>query len=300
MALNREIWIRDIVEGFFPNNSFVVRSIDHSMYVNNKTVHIPNAGGEPEVKKNNSSYPVSATKRTDQDLTYSIDDYKVVPIHIQDSEVVELSYDKRQSIIAQSKNVLQRTAIEGVLNSWIPASPLKYETSGSSVAAHIPTATGNRKAMSTADVRALKKMMDKDDIPAEGRYVLLDAEMYNQLLDSMTDAEVVNFLAGANVENGVIGRYMGFEFYMRSKVLKSDNTGTKKEWGTSAAATDCAAGVAWHSGCVSRALGDIIMFDDQDNPLYYGDIVSFEVRAGGTCIRQDKKGLIFIYQGTAE
>lgn len=298
MALNQEIWIGDMVEGFFPDNTFVTRSIDHSQYVNKKTVHVPNAGGEPEVKKNEANYPIAATKRTDSDLTYDIDDYKVVPIHIQDSEVVELSYDKRQSVIAQSKAVLQRTVMESILSSWVPSSPSSIATSGAAVAAHLPSATGNRNSFCRKDVQAIKTMFDKDDIPSEGRYILLDAEMYNQLLGDMTDAEVVNFLAGADPKTGIIGRFLGFEFYMRSKVLKATAAGAKKEWSGSAVATDCAAGLAWHRNSVSRALGEVTMYDDSGNPLYYGDIMSFEVRAGGMCIRGDKKGVVFIYQGT--
>ena len=44
MALNREIWINTITENFYPDNSFMAKSIDDSAFVNNKTVHIPNAG----------------------------------------------------------------------------------------------------------------------------------------------------------------------------------------------------------------------------------------------------------------
>ena len=49
---------------------------------------------------------------------------------------------------------------------------------------------------------------------------------------------------------------------------------------------------------MSRALGDSILFDDQGNPLYYGDIISFLQRAGGKSIRADKAGVVLIKQGT--
>ena len=50
---------------------------------------------------------------------------------------------------------------------------------------------------------------------------------------------------------------------------------------------------------MSRALGASELFDDQGNPLYYGDIISFLQRAGGSHIRADKKGIAMIYQATA-
>ena len=166
MALNKEIWINDIVEGFFPANEFVSRSLDHSMYVNNKTVHVPNAGLPPEIKKNIGSFPVTASKRTDTDLTYDIDTFYSVPIHIQNSEVVELSYDKRQSVLAQMRAELQRVVIESVLASWLPASPTLLPTTGEAVASHIATATGNRKRLTINDIKTLKLTFDRQDIPS--------------------------------------------------------------------------------------------------------------------------------------
>jgi hypothetical protein len=300
MALNKEIWINDIVEGFFPANEFVSRSLDHSMYVNNKTVHVPNAGLPPEIKKNISTFPVSASKRTDTDLTYDIDTFYSIPIHIQNSEVVELSYDKRQSVLAQMRAELQRVVMESVLASWLPASPNLLPTTGDAVASHIATATGNRKKLTINDIKTLKLMFDKQDIPSDGRYILLDSDMYNELMGEMTDAATLNFLAGANPESGVIGTFMGFNFYTRSKVLKTTAAGAYKDWSASGAATDSAAGLAWHQSSVARALGDVDMFDSQQDPLYYGDIMSCSMRAGGHCIRTDKKGVVLIYQATAE
>lgn len=300
MALNKEIWINDIVEGFFPANEFVSRSLDHSMYVNNKTVHVPNAGLPPEIKKNIGTFPVTASKRADADLTYDIDTFYSIPIHIQNSEVVELSYDKRQSVLAQMRAELQRVVMESVLTSWLPASPTSLATTGAAVTSHIPTATGNRKKLTIEDIKTLKLMFDRQDIPSEGRYILLDSDMYNELMGEMTDAATLNFLAGANPTSGVIGTFMGFNFYTRSKVLKTTAAGAYKDWSASGAATDSAAGLAWHQSSVARALGDVDMFDSQQDPLYYGDIMSCSMRAGGHCIRTDKKGVVLIYQATAE
>lgn len=300
MALNKEIWINDIVEGFFPANEFVSRSLDHSMYVNNKTVHVPNAGLPPEIKKNIGTFPVTASKRADTDLTYDIDTFYSIPIHIQNSEVVELSYDKRQSVLAQMRAELQRVVMESVLTSWLPASPTSLTTTGAAVASHIPTATGNRKKLTINDIKTLKLMFDRQDIPSEGRYILLDSDMYNELMGEMTDAATLNFLAGADPTRGVIGTFMGFNFYTRSKVLKTTAAGAYKDWSASGAATDSAAGLAWHQSSVARALGDVDMFDSQQDPLYYGDIMSCSMRAGGHCIRTDKKGVVLIYQATAE
>lgn len=299
MAINQEIWVKELVDNFWPDNSFVMRSTDHSAYVNGKKVHVPNAAGASGVTKNRSSYPASVSKRADTDLEYSLDIYEVDPMVVRDLEAVELSYDLRSSVMANNKMQLQNAVIEGILRAWVPSGVTAVATDGATEAAHIPTATGNRKGMTKATVLAVKKQMDKDDVPAEGRCMLLDAVMYNQLLGTMTDAEVVNFVAGADVASGVIGRYMGFDIYMRSKVLKTTNTGAIKEWSASAAATDSAAGLAWQTGCVSRAMGEVSAYESLKDATYYGDVLSFGMRAGGASVRNDKKGVILIYQGTA-
>lgn len=299
MALQVEIWIKSITEGLFANNTFAARSVDHSEFVENKTVHVPNAGAAPNVEKNRSVFPATVTERRDVDLTYTIDEFTVDPVRISHADTVELSYNKRESVTRQSRRKLAQDIYDSLVYSWIPAGVKVVETAGASVAAHIKGATGNRKLMTRKTVEELQTLFDEWDLPEEGRCILLDARMYNQLMSSMTDAGQVAFLAGADPIRGVIGTYLGFVFYKRSKVAKVATDGTLKPWPAADTATDCAAGLAWQEDCVSRALGESVLFDDQGNPLYYGDIISFLQRAGGKSIRADKIGVILIKQGAA-
>ncbi len=301
MGLQKEIWLHAIVEGLFADNTFAARSLNHSGFVNNRTVHVPNAGAAPTVAKGRSTFPATVTERTDVDLHYDIDEYTTDPIRIGHADQVELSYSKRESVIRTSRNALAEEVHDGLIYSWVPSSPKAIATLGASYAAAgelNATTTGNRKKMDAATVLAVKKQFDRDNIPQTGRYMLLDAVMYNQLLESLTDAAVANFLAGADAEKGIVGQYMGFGFYMRSKVAQTAANGTIKAWSASAAATDCAAGIAWHEDAVSIALGDVQMFENDADPTYYGDIVSFLVRCGGKNVRNDKKGIALVYQGT--
>lgn len=299
MALQVEIWVKSIIEGLFANNTFAARSVDHSEFVNNKTVHVPNAGAAPNVEKNRTVFPASVTKREDVDLKYDMDEYTVDPVRISHAEQVELSYNKRESIVRQSRRKLAQDIYDSIIYDWIPEGVKVVETIGAAVAAHIKGATGDRKLMTKKTVEELQTLFDEQDLPEEGRCILLDARMYNQLMNSMTDAEQNNFLNCADPARGVIGKYFGFDFYKRSKVAKVATDGTVKPWSAADAATDCAAGLAWHEDCVSRALGESVLFDDEGNPLFYGDVISFLQRAGGKSIRADKAGIVLIKQGTA-
>ena len=281
MAVQKEIWQRDLVKDFFADNSFASKAVNDDMYVNEgKKVHIPNAGAPADVEVNRTKLPAEAKERKDTDVDYTLDELTTDPVRIPFADTVELSYDKRNSVIAQNKLQLIETASEILLKNWAPEKTNCVVTSGKEVDAHTASATGKRKAL------------DKNDI-------LLDASMYAQLLNSLTETESIGFFAAANVQKGIIGQLYGFNILKRSKVLVYTKDGIVKDVNAKGAADDNAACLAWHESCVSRALGEVKMFDSSNDPLYYGDIYSFLVRVGGAKRRTDKKGVYAIVQAAA-
>lgn len=300
MAVQKEIWMSTIIEGLFADNSFLSKAFNADEFVvEGKTVHIPNAGAASGVVKNRSSFPATVTARTDVDLTFDLDEYTTNPIRIPNAETVELSYNKRQSVIRQDRAKLINDASEGILFKWLPAIANAIRTTGSAVAAHTPSATGNRKAFTKADVLAAMTNFNAKDIPQAGRYMLVDAIMYSQLLDSLTANESQAFHAGVDVANGIVGKLHTFNIMMRSRVGVYTTANAPKEWSTAGATTDNAAALAWHENSVCRALGDVKVFDNPDNALYYADVLSFLARCGGRAMRNGVEGLLAIVQDTA-
>lgn len=257
MALNREVWIDSIIEGLYADNTFAGRSINHSQFVSHKTVHVPNAGAGPNVVKNRSTLPAAVTTRGDIDLTYNIDEFTTDPIHVIHAETVELSYNKRESVVRVSRNALINKVHQSLLDSWLTGAGIL--TPGANV---------------RATLLAAKKQFDTEDVPQAGRCVLLSADSYNNLVDQLTDIANANFLAGASVESGALGRLFGFDIYERSTLDGSNE------------------GLVWHEDSVSRALGSVEFFENEKDPTWYGDIISFLVRAGGSPVRNDGIGLL--------
>lgn len=108
MAIQKEIWMAAIVEGLFASNSFLSKAFNADEYVNNgKIVHIPNAGAASGTKKNRTELPAKVTKRTDIDVTFPLDEYTTDPVLIPNADTVELSYDKRESVLRNDKLKLQ-------------------------------------------------------------------------------------------------------------------------------------------------------------------------------------------------
>ena len=297
MALEKEIWINDIVEGLFADNTFLSKAYSADQYVNNKTVHIPNAGLPSGVQKNRKKYPANVDVREDFDITFSIDEFTTNPIRIPHADTVQLSYDKRNSIISSDKEALHEAIALSILNSWAPTKAGQIvKTTGGEVDAYTSKATGKRKAITKQDIAKVFTLFNIQNIPASNRYLLLDAMMYTQLLESMTDREATAFHGLADVAHGIVGQLYGFNVMMRSEALIYDgNTPIEK----GAKATDFAGALAWHSDAVARALGEVVMFGEESSPTYYGDIYSFLVRVGGAPKRHDGKGVIAIVQDQA-
>lgn len=290
MAVTREKWTDDIVQNLFANNEFAKRSKDHSPFVYNGTVvHIPVAGSASGTTKNETSFPVSVTRRTDTDLYYAIDTYRTNPTHVLNIESYELEYDKRQSVLGDDEAALIHACMTGLLYNWGPAAAKVKRTSGATVDANLTGATGSRKAFHKDDFNEIKMGMDENDINDQGRTALLNARHYNELLNSFTDAERTGFNAMADIKNGIVGRYLGFDVMMRSVVLRyrgADDAEAKVDIQAGAYAAsdktgDRKASLIWQKECLTRAVGSTEMFDRLNDPTYYGDIYSFEQRLGG-------------------
>ena len=301
MAVQKEIWQRTIIEGLFADNSFLSKAVNDDIYVNEgKKVHIPNAGAPSGVVVDRSQLPATVQKRTDVDVDYTLHELTTNPILIPYADMVELSYNKRNSVIDQDRKEIIFKAAEALLAAWLPAAANRVLTTGTGVAAWTPDATGLRKQITPADVAALQLRMNKDNVPLTDRYLLLDANMYQQLLDGMTQTQAIGFFQAADVKRGVMGMLYGFEVMVRSTVYRFAADGTIKAIDAAGAATDLAGGLAWQRDSLSRALGEVIMFDQVNNPEYYGDVYSFLVRVGGAIRRNDKKGVYAIVTDTAE
>ncbi|MCR5333568.1 MAG: hypothetical protein K6E45_01445 [Bacteroidaceae bacterium] len=300
MALNKQVWLNTIVENFFPDNSFAAKSIDDSIFVENETVHIPNAGAPSGVVINRTQKPAQVNQRTDQDLSYDIDELTTNPIYIPEIDKVELSYDKRQSILWNDRMELQKQAHQNLLYRWFVAGKV-IETEGEAREAHTSTtATGNRKALTKATILKLMTIFNQDDVPATNRYILLDAVMYADLLKDLTEKELSAFLASADAQKGILGNLYGFDIMQRSQVLRLTSNKALLKWSENATATELAAGLAWQEQCVSRAMGETKMFDKMDDPTYYGDIYSFLTRVGGSPRRYDSKGIYAIAEAACD
>lgn len=304
MALQTEIWVQDIQENLYSQSLFVPMSTSHDGFVANKTVHVPQAGGNPATAINRSSLPATITQRTDTDLTYNLDQYTTDPILITNLDDLQVSYDKRNSVMGQHINTLSETVGTFTANKWATSTAGRIiRTSGAlSSSALAPGATGTRKLVTLEDVAGLAKRLDMDNVPRTGRKLLMQAEMFWQLftISEIVRASYNGFQVNA-LQTGVVAQLFGFDIMIRPAVVVYDATPTLKAVGAATAATDNMGCIAWHVDYVAKALGQIEVFSDSgDNgrgkPEFFGIILSGLVMLGAAKLRTDEKGIAVLVQ----
>lgn len=305
MALQTEVWVKDIKENLFSgDNSFMRMAVNHDAYVNNAVVHIPQAGAAPAVVKNRSTFPATISERTDTEKTYNLSSYTVDPIRVRKFDELQTSYNKRQSILKNNISVLNdRMALE-TLFSWSPSAAadtarIIRTTGANSSEALAPSATGTRKSITLADIRKAAAIMDKDNVPSMGRFMIMDSDLWYQLLADTTLTSR-DYTQASNIETGTVGELYGFKIMKRSKTNIFDNTAVPviKAVGAAGAATDNLSVLAWHEDSVAQALGAIYPYLNEGVAENYGDIFSAEIEQGSSICRTGKEGIVTIVQAS--
>lgn len=299
MAVNVELWQPVVKEKLFKSNEFLATMRNADEYVvGGRVVHIPQSGGPSEVVKNRSTLPAVVKKRTDTDIVYPLDEYTTSPRLIDNVDQVELSYDKMSSVVNEDTGQLMEVVGNNIIYDAAKNCPAanKIATSGANGSSHI--GTGNRKIITEADIRAAKKLLNKQNVPMEDRYLLIDSDMLDQL---MADNNLKYAFQGAPVSlsEGTLPRLFGFQIIERSTVVTVDSSQAIKAPGAAEANDDAAAALFYHRNMLERALGDITIFEKENDPTYYGDIISFLVRAGSRANRADNLGYGIIYADAA-
>lgn len=290
MAIQKEIWQKDIVKNLFKDNEFAKYAVNGDSYVlGGAVVHIPFAGAPAVIKKNLTSFPQTAVNRIDTEATYALDIYYALPRQIQKLEEYQLSYDKRMSVVGEDISQLVQSAMEGLLYRWAPVTANILETTGADSGLDLidSTATGTRKLFTKATFGTIVKKMRKANLGNTNIMALLTTEHFAQFFESLSEGEKTSFNNVANLKEGTIGRYMGVNVIQRSTVARYRKVSSvwtvvdEQDAAFAPGTGDSAASLFWSDVAVERAKGDINVFEDNGNPLYYGDVFSANMFLGG-------------------
>ena len=286
MPIQTEVWAADIAANLFPNDSWVAKAVNDDPWVENKIVHRPVSGSVPTVVKDRATVPATAVQRTDSVNDYTIAEFTSDPTVIRDVDSIEVSYDKRASVLSDHISELNKRIANELQFKWAPSAAANIiRTSGALRAANTPGATTTRKSLTISDIISAANVLDDMDIERDNnRCLLLPAHMYNDLMQA-NYATLLQLQASgeALLKDGKLMSVHGFMIFIRGKlnVLRYNNAGTPAviDPTTAGAATDNAAALAWHPNFVCRAKGDVKVYYDEDKPEYYGSMFSAMVKS---------------------
>ena len=298
MAIQRELWAEMIAEELRAKiDPLKLFAMDLSEYAIGKSIHIPVAGATT-IQKNVSSFPMSVAERTDTVIDITLNTYHWSPIRITQADKVQLAYDKMASLYNSLNGGLGERLLTESLISMTHYTATKYvTTTGSAYVAHAPGATGNRKGLTGADLRAAAGILDKQKVPIAERYLVVDSIMFWQLVDDLSyNAERVDVINGLP---SITTPLYGFTVVSVPQVVYLHPGGTIRDYGNAGNTTDVAAALAIQKSCVGFGMSDVETFVDEGNPLYQGDILSGWVLHGASYLRTGKEGVVPIIQAAA-
>jgi len=318
MGISREVWANHIEGNLFKNNDFILGGTDDSQYVEYKTVHLPNAGSVPVVTKDLAlgGARQNSVQRVDTPVDYNIHTYFAMPWLISEAEKAELSYSKRDSLLSEMQSKLNQQTAEDIIYAWaatgLAGTNNILRTTGfmnndvnTSVAAAYDLnnpAAGNRKVFTLFDLKAARLFLNNQDCPQEDRHMLLPSNLIDQLINDLTATKYRGTIGDVfDLSTGTVKKIMGFNIYERSTGQLYDNSAlpVPKAVGAMAANTDNQAALFWQRGGVSYGKGMIKVRYNADQADAFGDLMSAEVRFGGSKRRLTETKVGAIVQAVA-
>lgn len=278
----KQIFAAIILALFYPDASWLneLTSMDHMVEYNK--INLSQVGADPEVVKDNATWPLTPTSRTDSGIELPLATFDTVPTHVTNVEELETSYDMCQSVVAQHAAALRTKAMLSAAYNIAPAS--------NSAATPVLPTTGNdrgdgNKALTYADLLTLRTKFNKANYPQTGRVIVLCPEHEEDLLKE--DAARYNQIM-------TTGQVAGFKVYVTNHGVQYSTSGVKQAYGTTNA-QPCS--FAFCKEEVMRAMGTIEGEPEKRWADYRGWLLGFQMRFVAMPFRN--KGIAAIYSKNA-
>jgi len=296
-----------IQENLFRGAEFLNYAVSHDAFVNGANVELPQAGdvGDVLIDQGDVVLPMAISPREDGKATYPLYNFRIPPTLIEDSEALELSYDKASSVFRNHIDKLNQSVGDfGAFNLAVDptstyATGRVIRTTGTAIAAATPAgSTGNRKSLLINDLAKARAIMGNDNVPEmDNFYCLMPSNMYWDFVNANKEVLNNDYMNKANLPMGIVSYVHGWYIINRGETARYNATATaKKAYGAAIAADDCGAAICWNANYVCRALGSTRIYSDLDKPEYQGDIYSSRTRFNNKALRTDLKGLVAIVQ----
>lgn len=296
------VYSRELQKQLFPDNSFYKKAISETgMAANAKTFEIPNLTSVNEAKCDDRVVlPLPVVKSTDDKVTGTMREFYCDPILVENEEEIIASYSKRQNKQIQQSFSLNSKCGDYAAYQWLPTLAANIlVTDGAARATNVVGLTGNRKAITKANILAVYNKllrMNAKQLPGTLN-ALLTPDAYTDLLGIADFVDYEKIGRADKLTNGIVGMLCGIDIMVRSKdghigaLFTAANARIKA---VATAATDRPVNLFWHSGMVCEAEANVLTMIDENSPVYLGTVINASVRFGAEKCRLDEAGLVAV------
>jgi hypothetical protein len=239
-----EIWAAGVTQSFIANQ--VVIPTLNTQFTGNVTsgnqVHIINATTPTIVDYKAAGRSITAEALNDTEVLLTIDQEKAFSVNVDDVDKVQASSDFNSWVDAAGK------ALAEDAEAYVIAQMLSGSSQGNPDSVVVDTPAEARAA-----VRAIRKAMSNAKVPTSDRFMVVNPDFADLLIDGLSDAAV----AGGTEElrNGQILRLYGFNI-VESALIDSDRP----------------AAIGYHNAMVAFA-NQVNSLEALRNPTKFADIV---------------------------
>lgn len=270
-GLLKEIWINQLLKNMYPDTSFLNYANDLSALVEYNKINLAEAGVDPDVFVNNTTYPIGFVKDNPTPISIELDKFETENSLVRRPEYIQFSFDQLEGVIYGHRQSLRTSSAKKAAHAFAPQS----NTSLTPVLSTTGETVAGKKSLSINDILDLKQKYDDMDYPNDHRYLVLAPSHVNDLIR----ADLKAFKNITDFENGEPKRLAGFNILTFTKnPVYNTTTMQKVAWGAASAGTDGVCSFSFYKDEVMKADGDIFMYLRENDPEQRGSIIGFDKR----------------------
>jgi hypothetical protein len=278
VGLAQEVWIPLVKENFYPSNSFLSAAMDMSAMVDNDVINLAEAGADPTVLKNNTTYPITSAVAADTPLALALDYYDTNSTIVRNAIAVELAYDQRALYASKHQKALLKKVGQDAAYVYAPT-----QTNAGNLNLVLNLAGGDSFIDGIIDLR---KHYDSVDHSGSDRILVLDPNHMAKI--SKEDKALYKAIIA---QEG--GSMYGFRIFTYSNNPIYTTAGVKAAQGTAfVGGTHKYGSFAFLADEVMKAMGTIKLFSTLNDPAQKGDVFNFQMRFYANTIRGKYMGAI--------
>jgi hypothetical protein len=253
-GLLKEVWLDVFMNNFYRTGEFLTRSIDMTAFVENNAINLAEAGVDPVIYINNTTYPIGVDDFAPNAVSIPLQWFDTKNTKVNNVLKKQYAFDAIKAITSQHQMALLEKITDKTAHAYSPAS----DATNTPVIVTSGTSNGSFLKFRIQDIQKLANLFDLKKFPKKGRVLVLHP---NHVLD-IQDQDVNLFKAFLNLTSGQPLSLYGFDVYVYSGTATyNKSTGVKVAFGAAAApSTDTVSSLAYCESEVMRAEGSVDMF----------------------------------------